>query len=110
MRNSKEISIDADLTITTDWGSVFIEKNQTGTLYLTISSSALLRECIRKYQGAPVQKFISNFKSVSRLPSFSDTVVVDVKGRKILTYQKQRTSYSNIIYLVIQYLLAKLNF
>lgn len=110
MESITEVSIDADLKVTTELGSVFIEKSQYGKLVLKISTRVLFRECIRKYQVASIQKLISTIKTKSKSLSIFEIVSVSVKGRKIITYGKQQTSYSNIIYLGIQYLLAKLNF
>lgn len=99
-----KISMDIDLSIDTDHGSISVENTSTSSLLVNISNGRTLREVLRK-RGS-LQGMLQSGIGQSVVPSVDTKVTVD--GKVIALFEGDKVSQAKRFYLGWQYLLAKL--
>ena len=99
-----KISMDIDLSIDTDYGSISVENTSSSSLLVNISNGRTLREVLRK-RGS-LEGMLQSGLAQLVISSFDTKVTLD--GKMIALFEGYKVSQAKRFYLGWQYLLAKL--
>ena len=98
--------MDVDLNIATGYGSISIENKQPSHLIIKISDGKTLREVIRKQRF--VHTLVESEMGKNVLQSFAVDILL--RQKRIAKFERGHFIEGSRIYLLWQYLIAKLGF